>query len=392
LAALSIRPFRWWFVGQVTSASGLMTQIVAVAWLVLQWHGSGVQLALVSAASLSPTLVFGLWAGAVIDHHDRRHLLIATQSLLALQSLVLYALIVTGAASYWPIVGLSALAGLVNAFDAPARQVYVLELVGKQQLAAAVGLYEVVLNLSRVLGPALGGVLLATSGPAACVLVNALSFTMPLAVLLIYKPHRDLAATPDHQSARPKVRDGVRYAWSDPVIRSCLLLAAASGILFNATVLLPLLADRVFHLGGGGYGLLLALFGLGALPGALLAGSGGRQPTGRQVSWLATLTGACVVVTALAPVEAVLFAGMAATGASSIWMIASANTLVQLRAAPEMRGRVMGAWSVALPGTVPITAVVAGVLADALGARVAYATAGVVIAGIAVACWRNFAR
>src|SRR6202034_1186347 len=109
LAALSTVSCRWWFVGQVTSASGLMTQVVAIAWLVLQWHGSGLQLALVSAASLSPTLVLGLWAGAVIDHHDRRRLLIATQSLLALQSLVLYALIVTGAASYWPIVALSAL-------------------------------------------------------------------------------------------------------------------------------------------------------------------------------------------------------------------------------------------------------------------------------------------
>jgi MFS family permease len=389
LAALAIRPFRWWFIAQVTSASGLMTQIVAVAWLVLQWHGSGVQLAVVSAAGLTPTLLFGLWAGALIDRHDRRRILIATQSLLAAQSLVLYVLIASGAVSYWPVVALQLLAGFVNAVDGPTRQVYVLEIVGKEQLAAAVGLYEIILNLSRVLGPAVGGVLLATSGPAACVLANAVTFALPLGVLLVFKPTHTREPTPAGEP-RPKVRDGVRYAWSDPVIRSCLMLAAASAILFNPTVLLPLLADRVFHLGGGGYGLLLALFGIGALPGALAAGR--RHPTGRLVAQLAAVTAVCVFATALSPVEPVLFVGMAAIGASSIWMIASANTLVQLRAAPEMRGRVMGAWSVALPGTSPISSLIAGVLADAFGARFAYSIGAAVLALIAIACWRNFAQ
>ena len=391
LSALSVRPFRWWFIGQITSASGLMTQVVAISWLVLQWRNSGLDLALVSVSSLTPMLVLGLWAGSLVDHLDRRRLLICTQGSMALISLALFVLITTGAANYWLIIVISALTGVVNAGDMPARQVYVLDLVGEERLAGAVSLYEVVLNASRVLGPAVGGVLLAISGPGACVLVNAVSFLGPLAVLLHYHPNSNVRRG-DPANGRPKVREGVRYAWSDPTIRACLLLAAATCALFNPTVMLPLLAHRVFHMGGGGYGLLLALFGVGALPGALLAARGGSPPTGRKVRALAALTGVCMIVTASAPDRPVLFVGMAAVGASSIWMIAVANTVVQLRTAPELRGRVMGAWSMALPGMVPITSVICGTLADACGARVAYGGAGAVIAAVALTWWRSFAR
>jgi MFS family permease len=391
LSALSVRPFRWWFIGQITSASGLMTQIVATSWLVLQWRNSGLDLALVSVASMTPVLVLSLWAGSLVDHLDRRRLLICTQGLMAIFSLVLFVLITTGAATYWLIIVISALTGVVNAADMPARQVYVMDLVGEQRLAGAVSLYEVVLNASRVLGPALGGALLAISGPGACVLVNSVTFLGPLAVLLRYRTTSNVTHRERNQ-IRPKVREGVRYAWSDPAIRACLLLAAATCALFNPTVMLPLLAHRVFHMGGGGYGLLLALFGVGALPGALLAARGASPPTGRKVRALAVLTGLCMIVTAYAPDRAVLFIGMAAVGASSIWMIAVANTLVQLRTAPELRGRVMGAWSMALPGMVPITSLISGTLADACGARLAYGATGAVIAAIALICWRSFAR
>lgn len=393
-AALAVRPFRWWFVGQITSASGLMTQMVAVGWLVLHWHGSGVQLGLLSSAGLGPMLVLGLWAGSLIDHHDRRVLLIWTQGLLAAQSLLLYALIVSGAASYWPLVALMLASGVVNALDGPARQIYVLDLVGPERVAGAVSLYEVILNLSRVLGPAVGGALLATSGPALCVLVNAVTFAAPIAVLLHY-PSRPRPVAGDRggptptRAARPRALEGVRYAWAHPLLRACLLLAASSTVLFSPTLFFPLLATRVFHLGGSGYGLLLALFGVGALPGALLASR--RPPTGARVRALAVATGAAVVLSALAPDLAVLGIGIVATGMCSIWMIAAANTLVQLRTAPELRGRVMGAWSVALPGMLPITALIAGAVSDGLGTRVAYAAAGTIIAGVALLCWRAYA-
>ena len=267
-AALAVRPFRWWFFGQVMSASGLMTQMVAVGWLVLHWHGSGVQLGLLSSAGLGPMLVLGLWAGSLIDHYERRLVLIWTQALLATLSLLLYALIVSGRASYWPLVAIMLGSGIVNAVDGPARQIYVLDLVGPERVAGAVSLYEVIINLSRVLGPAVGGALLALSGPAACVLVNAVTFAAPIAVLLRYhsagrRPPRD----PDPGApGRPSAIAGARYAWAHPLLRSCLLLAAASAVLFSPTLFFPLLATRTFHLGGSGYGVLLALFGVARGP------------------------------------------------------------------------------------------------------------------------------
>jgi MFS family permease len=395
LAALSVRPFRWWFFSQVTSASGLMTQGVAGAWLVLKITNSGLALALVPAAALLPVLLLGLWAGAILDHRDTRTLLIGTQLALAAISLVFFALVETGDIRYWQIILISLVSGCVSALDGPARQVYVVELVGRDRLAGAVSLYEIIVNLSRVLGPALGGVLLVTSGPAACFLANAISFMAPLGVLLHFKPQGASASeeeVAELPAERPKVADGVRYAWGNPTLRACLVLATGSTLIFNASVMMPLLAQRVFHMNGSGYGVLLAIFGIGALPGALLAARGHEAPTGHRVRVLCIITGVCMVVTALAPDRPVLYVGMAAVGASSIWMIAVANTLVQYRSDPELRGRVMGAWTVALPGMNPITGPIAGEMADAWGARVAFGASGLLMSVIGVGLWRSFGR
>jgi MFS family permease len=391
-AALSYRPFRRWFLSQITSASGGMTQAVATSWLVLRMTGSAVDLGVLSAATMLPSLLLGAWCGALVDRLDRRRVLIGTQSVLTVLGLALYALIAAHAVAYWSILLLSAASGLVNALDGPARQVYVLDLVGRRRLASAVSLYEVILNTSRVLGPALGGLVLVLFGAAACVLVNAVSFLGPLAVLLLQRPpaaaahERPVAPT----GRRGTARAGLRYAWSVPAIRCCLLIAAACGILFNPSLLFPLLADRVFHLGGGGYAALLSVFGVGALPGALLAARG-NEPTGRQVALLAGATGLCTAATACAPDPALLYLGIASVGFTSIWMVARANTFVQLQAPPEMRGRVMGAWTMALPGASPITALAIGVLTDTAGARVACGCVGLLLLAIVAASGRALA-
>lgn len=392
-ASLAHRPFRWWFLSQILSASGGMTQVVAAAWLVLGMTDSAVALGALAAVSMLPSLVWGAYGGVVADHLDRRRLLIATQCVLGLLSVALWALVVTDTATYWWILGISAAAGLVNAIDGPARQVYVLDLVGRERLASAVSLYEVILNTSRVLGPATGGALLLVWGPAACILLSALSFVAPLWVLISHG--RSASTTPERPRAeRPRrgaTASGLRYAWSIPSIRACLLLAAVSGILFNTSVLLPLFTTRVFDVGPAGYGALLATFGIGAVPGALVAARG-DAPRGRQVALLAAATGAATVATALAPFVVWLFIGMAAVGFTSIWMVARANTLVQLRADPDFRGRVMGAWTMALPGMNPVTGIAMGVLAEVADARIALTTAGALLLTVAATSWRAFGR
>ena len=378
-SSLQERRFRAWFLTQVLSASGTMTQSVAASWLVYQLTGRAVDLGYLAAVTIAPTLLLGAWAGSLADRLDRRALLLATQSAFLVLGLVLAGLSLSGHAGFRAVLVVSALTGTVMAVDNPARQVYVLDLVGRDRLASAVSLYEVVLNASRVIGPAMGGVLLALSGPAACFLLNAASYLPPIAVLVALRVGSVARGGPP---PRTTARAGLSAAWSDPVIRASLLLAALSGALFNFTVVFPVLAQESFHLGASGYGLLVASFGVGAVPGALLAAS--RPTSGPLVARLALAAGSAAVLTAAAPDAEMAYAGMAVVGLTSIWFVAAANTLVQLQAPPALRGRVMGVWTMALPGMGPLTGMAVATLMDATSPRWGYAAMGLaMVAGVA---------
>ena len=368
-----------------------MTQGVALSWLVLRLTGSGVDLGLMTACTFLPMLILGPYGGTLVDRCDRRRLLIVTQTLLLVLAAALATLIATGLVRLWMLFAIAALTGCVSAPDNTARQVYVIDLVGTERLASAISLYEVVLNISRVAGPAVGGALLATVGVGACCAFNAASYLQPLWVLLGHRPSHvaAAAAVPKPAKAPPgQLRAGVRYAWRNRPIRVSLFLAAASGMLFNLGVSLVLLATRVFHLGGGGYGLMMAVFGIGALPGALLASSGSGRPTGRSVGVLAAATGVVILGTARAPELWLVMLGLAVTGCLSIWFIAQANTLVQLTADPAMRGRVMGLWTMALPGTEPATSPFVGYMSQTYGARDGFSLSGAALLLTAAIGWR----
>lgn len=378
-----------WFIAQLVSASGTMTQTVAMAWIVLQITHSAADLGWLTTLTLGPVLVFGGVFGATSDDVDRRTLLILTQSAFIVVSLILSILAMLRFLRIDALYALAGATGVVTAFDGPARQVYVRDVVGEVRVASAVSLYEVILNLSRIAGPMIGGTFLAVWGPAWCFLFNASTYVLPLSVLLITraKDGRRRKTTADRRRrkttaparSRTGVLGGIRIAAQDPAIRYCLLMAAVSGTVFNTSLFFPVLADRAFDAGAEGYAALLACFGLGALPGAIAASSGGRVPNMRQVSSLGWMTGALVVVTALVPRLIECCCVVALTGFVSIWFITAANTLVQLRSPVGARGRVMGLWTMALPGTNPISAVLFGLMADWLGAREAYSVAGALL-------------
>ncbi|MFC1434671.1 MFS transporter [Streptacidiphilus sp. N1-3] len=386
---LQRRDFRWWFGSQVVSASGNATQVVALSWVVLQHTGNAFWLSVLMVCSWGPMLLLGPWAGARVDRHDRRRILLLTQFLLMLSGLLLSLLTAVGSLTLWIILGMSLFGGAVTSLDSPARQVFIVDLVGKDGLAGAVGLWEVVVNSSRVLGPAIGGALLATVGPGACFLVNAVALLAPLYVLWRLVPSADAEHVRPPRE-RGAIRSGLRYAWGNPTVRACLPMAAAGGMLFTMGIALPVLATRTFHLGGGGYGALLAAFGLGALPGALFAAAT-QAPTGPRVRTLALATGGSVLLVAYSPFLVLAFAAMALAGFTSIWFIATANTLVQLRSAPEMRGRVMGLWGMALPGTVPITGFAVSAVIETLGARSGFACSGAAMLVTALLGWKALA-
>ncbi|KQR17145.1 MFS transporter [Cellulomonas sp. Leaf334] len=363
--------YRWWFLGQVLSSSGHVTQAAGLAWLVLSMTGRAVDLALVTTAAMLPILLGSAPAGMLVDRFDRRRLLLVTQVLLLSIGLLLAALTATGAITLWMVLVIAFVSGVVAAVDGPARQVFVLDLVGRQRLASAVGLYEVVMNAARVVGPSVGGLLLALVGPAACFAFNACTYLLPLGVLITLRVR---PATPASPSDAPAVsfRDGLAFAFRHPVIRACLLLAAASTMIFNQGILVPVLATEALDLPPQGFGALMAAFGLGALPGAIAAAGGRAAPTGRIVLVLAFGTGLAIVPLALAPGFVVAAVAAALLGFVSIWFVAAANTLVQLTSPPHLRGRVMGAWTAALPGSGLVTAVALGAVADTWGIRAAY--------------------
>ena len=386
-SALQRRSFRWWFAGQVTSSSGVMTQGVALSWTVLQATGSAVWLSAVAACSFGPSLLLGPWAGALVDRSDRRRLLMVTQSVLMACAAALFVLEMAGELRLPEILGISLLSGTVSGVDATARQVYVVDLVGKDAVASAVGLWEVALNASRVLGPGLGGLLLATSGAAACFGVNALTYLAPLLVLMRMRSASGGSVSVSGVSQKGAAREGLRYALRTPLFRALLPMSMASGMIFSMGVALPPLVSRSLHFGGGGYGAMMAAFGVGGLPGALLAASC-PEPTGRRVRVLALFTAASVLVVAWAPVAAVALVGMVLTGMSSIWFIALANTLAQLRCDPGFRGRVMSLWGMAMTGTLPITSFLVGGVIDTAGPRFGFSISGISVAVSAVAGWR----
>jgi MFS family permease len=392
---MRVRAYRWWFISQVLSASGGTTQLVAQSWLVLHLTHSAFLLSLVATATFTPMLLGGAGAGSMVDRFDRRKVLVLTQSTYMLLGVALGALVATGAVRVWMLFAFAFATGCIGSVDSPARQVFVLELVGTDSVASAIGLNEVVINSSRVLGPALGGVLLATVGFAACFFVNAASYLPPLGVVVVLLWRRGWVRRPASEEDRGpgRVRQGLAFAWHHPAIRYTMLMAVAAGMLFNMGATLPLVATRAFDLGAGGYGAMMATFGAGAVFGALLAGAGPSWPSGRRVRGLAALTGAVVCLAAASPRVGLLFAGLALVGFLSIWFIALANALVQLRTSPELRGRVMGVWTMALPGATPITSLLVGGVATwsggGAGAREAFGLSGAALLLTVALAWRS---
>ncbi|MGW4382091.1 MFS transporter [Kitasatospora sp. NPDC004531] len=383
--ALRGRDFRIWFAGQLMSASGALAQGVVLSWIVYRLTGDAVWLTVLTACTWGPTLLLGPWAGALVDRSDRRRLLMVTQTLMLLLGLALAVTTALFGPVLWLLLALATCTGLVATVDAPARQVFVVDLVGTGAVASAVGLWEVALNASRVIGPGVAGALLDFGGPSWAFAFNALGYLAPLLALTRLRPAVAARSTPARRAA--SARGGLAYARRSPIVRGLLPMSAASGLIFAMNLTVPPLVDRSLHLGPGGYGLLMAAFGLGGLPGALLAASA-PEPTPRRVRRLAVATSVAVLATALAPNAFLAVAGMAAVGVTSIWFIATANTLAQLRSDPDMRGRVMSLWGSAMTGTLPFTGLAVTFVAQHVGARTGFSLAGAALLLATLAAWR----
>lgn len=368
--SLRVRNYRLYFLGQIVSFTGTWMQSVAQAWLVLRLTGSGVALGTVVALQFLPIMVAGPLAGVVADRVDKRRLIVLTQAAAASVALALGLLTITGVVRLWMVYALAFVLGLVNLVDMPARQSFVSEMVDRDHLPNAVSLNGVIVNGSRVIGPALAGLLIGTVGIGACFLVNAASYLAVITGLVRMDPGR-LTPAPRAARARGQMREGLRYAWSRRGLRFPLAMMAVVGTAaFNFSVVIPLLVRFSFGREAQAYGVLLSATGVGSVLGGLAVAWWGRT-THRFLAAAALALGASLLAVAAAPSFEVALVAVLPLGAATSAFVVSTNSLLQLGSAPEMRGRVLSLFMVVFLGSTPPGGLLAGWVAEGFGPRAA---------------------
>jgi MFS family permease len=382
-AALAVPNYRRYFIGQATSLIGTWMQMAAQSWLVLSLTGSATALGVIVALQTLPVLLLAPYGGVVADRVDKRRLMIVLQSMMGLQAVILGVLTITGEVHLWEIGVLAVVLGLNNAFEAPARQAFVLEMVGPDTLRNAVSLNSVQVNVARAVGPAVAGVLIATAGLGECFLVNAASFVAVVASLVSME-RSALRPTPPAPRAAGQLREGLRYAAATPEIAVPLLMMGLIGALaYEFQVSLPVMARQAMHSGAEGYGFMTAAMGVGAIIGGLVVAARGHTGL-RPVTTAALAFASAFVLAALAPSMPFELVALALVGGASVSFMSTGNSTLQLASDPAMRGRVMALWLVALQGSTPIGGPLVGAIISLAGARTGLGV-GALACGLAVA-------
>jgi MFS family permease len=367
-AALAVPNYRIYVGGQAISLIGTWMQMAAQSWLVLTISHSAGALGVIVALQTLPVLLLGPYGGVLADRVDKRKMMIALQAAMGVQAAVLAALTLSGSVQLWQIGVLALLLGLNNAFENPARQAFMLEMVGAENLRNAVSLNSVLVNVARTIGPAVAGLLIASAGEGWCFLLNAVSFAAVIASLLRLDAAH-INPSPPSPREPGQLREGLRYVRGNSELAVPLVMMALVGALaYEFQVTLPVMAEQALHAGASGYGFMTAAMGVGAVVGGLIVAARGR--TGVPMLVAACLAfGVVLALAAGAPgLEAELFA-LALVGGASIAFMSSGNSTLQLSAAPNMRGRVMSLWFVAFQGSTPIGGPIVGWVIEWAGAR-----------------------
>lgn len=372
-ALLISRNYRLYTLGQGVSLVGTWMQTVGLGWLVLQLTGSGTSVGLVTAAQYTPVLLLAPLGGVLVDRLDTRKVLLCTQTLTGLLALALGLLTISGNVRLWMVYAIASAAGMLQVVDNPARQLFALELVGPDHLTNAITLNTLTMNLTRVIGPAVGAGVITTIGVGPCFLVNAGTFVVVIAALFAMRAaefHPKVRAP----RAKGQVREGFRYVNRTPGLRTPLIMMALIGTLaYEFQVSLLLAAKYTFHGDGGTYGLMTSAMGLGAVIGGLVTASRPRHGLHTLVM-TSTAFGVLLLAVAIAPSLPLAILALMLMGTVNIAFITRANATLQLTADPAMRGRVMALWSVAFMGSTPVGGPIVGFIGEHVGPRWALAT------------------
>jgi MFS family permease len=383
LRALRSRNYRLFVAGQLVSLVGTWMQMVAQSWLIYRLTGSAAMLGLIGFAGQIPIFVLAPLGGVLADRANRHHVLIATQTLMMALAFALAALTLSGHAEVWHIFVLASLLGVTNAFDIPARQAFLIEMVGREDIVNAIALNSSMLNGARVIGPGIAGIVVAAVGEGWCFLLNAISYAAVIAALLMMRVR---AKAPMHAqvSAWESVVEGFAYSWHTKPVRALLLLLGLVSLMgMPYSVLMPIIADRILGGGPNAYGLLLSASGLGALAGAATLTL--RRHISGLGRWVAVSSiGFGVALIAFSFSRSLWLSALLLVPAGFFVMVemAASNTLIQSMIPDRLRGRVMAVYSMMFMGMAPVGALIAGALAAPIGATETVAIGGAVcIAG-----------
>jgi len=383
-ASLHVRNFRLFFGGQLISQVGNWMTLVAQTLLVLRLTDSGIALGILAAAQFGPVLLLGAWAGLVADRSDKRRLLLIVQSAALVQSLALAAYAFGDPTSVLPIYAIAVLGGVTMAFDNPARRSFVVEMVPPEKISNAVGLNSALMTSSRIIGPALAGLLVTTVGFGWTFLVDGISYVFVLGALWRIRTS-DTHPSPHAARGRGQVREGLRYVRRTPELFVPLVMMTVIGTFaFNFQTVFPLFTLRDLDGNEGTFTLLFSMMSVGSLIGALRAARRANT-TVRTVSLSALAFGVALTAMAVAPGLWAAFPIGLVVGIASITFLTSSTAIVQLQADPMMRGRVLALQAMVFLGSTPIGGPIVGLVAEAFGAR--YAVAMGAAAALGAGAW-----
>ncbi|MGW7384637.1 MFS transporter [Streptomyces sp. NPDC054794] len=381
-SSLSIRNYRLFFIGQVVSNTGTWMQRIAQDWLVLSLTGSSAAVGITTALQFLPMLLFGLYGGVLVDRWPKRPTLLVTQTAMAVTGIALAVLTLSGHVQVWHVYLAAFAVGLATVVDNPARQSFVSEMVGPEQLQNAVSLNSANFQSARLVGPAVAGLLITGVGTGWAFLFNGLSFVAPLVGLLLMRG-RELHVVERAPRGKGQLREGLRYVAGRPELIWPIVLVGFIGTFgFNFPVWLSAYADDIFDGGAGAYSLFNTLMAVGSLVGALLAA---RRGTARHRVLIAAAVvfGTLEMVAALAPSYWLFALLMIPIGAFGLTVNVTANSAVQMGTDPAMRGRVMSLFMMVFMGGTPLGAPVVGWITDTYGPRVGFALGGGIAAAAA---------
>ncbi|MGB9781013.1 MFS transporter [Caldanaerobacter sp.] len=379
--ALEHRNFRLFWLGQMVSLIGTWMQNIGQGWLVLKLTNSSFLLGLISAVQFLPMMLFSLFAGVIVDRFPKRKLILFTQSSFAVTSFILATLTALKLINYWQIMILALINGFLNTIDVPARQSFIIDLVGKKDLMNAIALNSAVFNAARIVGPAIAGILIGKLGYAVCFYLNSASFIAVILGLLFITVE---GITPKLTNVKTKIiedlKDGIIYIKNTPIIlHTILMIAILSTFSMNFNVLVPVFTKNVLHREATGYGLLMSAMGIGALLGALtLASISERGVKPVYLFGGGIGLGIFQILIGIQSSYALTALFLALSGWFMITFSSSANTTIQINSLDEFRGRVMSVYSLVFGGVTPIGSLYAGSLAQRFGSHITFIVSGAI--------------